>query len=120
VANSNICTVRDRRVAAVAEQEAVVEREFEGFLKLLRSPYSTTLRQNLLKRMDAICGVLYFAYGSNLNRTQMKNRVSRIRPMGTAYLPDHELVFQQAQQGSVRQSQYSETPKGQRSLGRFV
>ncbi|MBQ9358252.1 MAG: gamma-glutamylcyclotransferase [Abditibacteriota bacterium] len=35
----------------------------------------------------------YIAYGSNLNKSQMQYRCHGARPLGTAQLNDHELVF---------------------------
>jgi gamma-glutamylcyclotransferase len=36
---------------------------------------------------------LYFAYGSNLDPAQMRERLPRARAVGVARLPDHELAF---------------------------
>ena len=35
----------------------------------------------------------YFAYGSNLNQKQMKERCPDSKPLFTAVLPNHKLVF---------------------------
>lgn len=35
----------------------------------------------------------YFAYGSNLDETQMRARCASARPIGRAVLPNHALVF---------------------------
>ncbi len=35
----------------------------------------------------------YFAYGSNLNKGQMKKRCPASRPIGKAYLPDYKFVY---------------------------
>lgn len=37
--------------------------------------------------------MLYFAYGSNLDETQMRNRCANARPGARAVLADHALVF---------------------------
>jgi len=37
--------------------------------------------------------MLYFAYGSNLNKEQMKARCPKAKPIGFAVLEDHRLVF---------------------------
>lgn len=37
--------------------------------------------------------MLYFAYGSNMERVQMKRRCPKARFVAAAVLPDHELVF---------------------------
>ena len=37
--------------------------------------------------------MLYFAYGSNLNLTQMKSRCPDSKPLFKAYLHDYELIF---------------------------
>jgi len=44
--------------------------------------------------------VLYFAYGSNMDAEQMKERISASEYVGVGYLPDHELVFNR--KGSYR------------------
>ncbi|RYB04774.1 gamma-glutamylcyclotransferase family protein [Lichenibacterium ramalinae] len=37
--------------------------------------------------------MLYFAYGSNMNRADMRARCPAAVPLGPAHLPDHALVF---------------------------
>lgn len=37
--------------------------------------------------------MLYFAYGSNMNWQQMRERCSSARFVGIAFLPDHKLAF---------------------------
>ena len=50
--------------------------------------------------MDAICGWptqplkhLYFAYGSNLLKSEIRKDADRAEPLGVAYLPGRRLVF---------------------------
>ena len=44
---------------------------------------------------------LYIAYGSNLNLPQMAQRCPTARPVGTAELKNHELLFRGARRGGV-------------------
>ena len=44
---------------------------------------------------------LYIAYGSNLNLPQMKVRCPTAKPVGTAELKDHELLFRGWRRGGV-------------------
>lgn len=37
--------------------------------------------------------MLYFAYGSNLDKEQMKKRCPQCRPVTTAVLPNYKLIF---------------------------
>lgn len=43
---------------------------------------------------------LYIAYGSNLNKVQMKHRCPTANPIAVATLKDHKLVFQGAPYGA--------------------
>lgn len=43
---------------------------------------------------------LYLAYGSNLNKTQMRIRCPRARAIGTAELRNYELLFKGSKTGS--------------------
>lgn len=45
------------------------------------------------ERRKGIMGKLYFAYGSNLNLTQMATRCPNAKQLGSAYLPNWRLVF---------------------------
>ena len=49
--------------------------------------------KNESERRDELMGKLYFAYGSNLNLTQMANRCPQAKQLGSAYLPNWRLVF---------------------------
>jgi hypothetical protein len=44
---------------------------------------------------------LYIAYGSNLNLPQMAHRCPTAKPVGTAELKDHELLFRGVRRGGV-------------------
>ena len=44
--------------------------------------------KNESERRDELMGKLYFAYGSNLNLTQMANRCPQAKQLGSAYLPN--------------------------------
>jgi hypothetical protein len=44
---------------------------------------------------------LYIAYGSNLNLPQMARRCPTAKPVGTAKLNDHELLFRGGRRGGV-------------------
>jgi len=44
---------------------------------------------------------LYIAYGSNLNLPQMAQRCPTAKPVGTAILENHELLFRGGRHGSV-------------------
>ena len=43
---------------------------------------------------------LYFSFGSNMDREQMKQRVPQAEYVGVGYVPDHDLVFNR--KGSYR------------------
>lgn len=56
------------------------------------------VRSRFLRRMDAICGVAprrssYFAYGSNLLDSEMKQTSPSAKPVGRAYIPGYRLLF---------------------------
>lgn len=78
-----------------------VRGEFEGYKVALLDDRAKALRQNFLLRMDAICGlpiarqtsVLYFAYGSNLEREQMRARTPTAQFADVACLDGFRLVF---------------------------
>ena len=42
---------------------------------------------------------LYLAYGSNLNRAQMRFRCPEAKVVGTAFLEDHRLLFRKSKSG---------------------
>lgn len=53
------------------------------------------------ERMDTIMEKRYYiAYGSNLNIRQMKMRCPSARIIGTAEIPDYELLFKGSKTGS--------------------
>ena len=58
---------------------------------------------------------LYLAYGSNLNVEQMKRRCPGAKILGTAILPDYELLFKGSRTGSyltVEKKRNSSVPLG--------
>jgi len=77
--------------------EAIVQ-EFEEYCQELESG-TADVRARFLRRMDAICGLpvrpgsLYFAYGSNLLRDEIRVSAPNAQPEGRAYVPGWRLVF---------------------------
>lgn len=70
--------------------------------------------------------MIYFAYGSNLNLRQMKQRCPDARPIGVAKLPGHRLVFRgvadvipNRQGGSVMGVIWEITPRCLKELDRY-
>jgi len=61
--------------------------DFAAYLKKLKEPPEVTLRENFKTRMDAIAGLkteqdtLYFAYGSNLDRKRLRERIGPPEPI---------------------------------------
>jgi gamma-glutamylcyclotransferase (GGCT)/AIG2-like uncharacterized protein YtfP len=80
---------------------AALKEEFSDYLtELLEDSADSALRAKFLMRMDTICGMLpesksvvYFAYGSNMDRDQMESRVPGALYIGAAKLPNYRLVF---------------------------
>ncbi|MEO6966600.1 MAG: gamma-glutamylcyclotransferase family protein [Acidobacteriaceae bacterium] len=75
--------------------------EFDRYTSELLSGELLSLRENFLKRMDAICGLApaspeiieYFAYGSNMNPERMFGRIKSALPNRVARLSGYRLVF---------------------------
>jgi len=51
--------------------------------------------------------VWHFAYGSNMNRTQMRSRVGNVLEEHNAHLPNYELRFNKKVRGGDRRRQYT-------------
>lgn len=83
------------------------------------------------ERMDSIMKKRYYiAYGSNLNIPQMRMRCPSARIIGTAVIPDYELLFKGCQigayltiesksGGSVPVAVWSVTAKDEKALDRY-
>jgi hypothetical protein len=76
---------------------AGVLREYGRVCRALQHGDSD-MRSRFLRRMDAICGIppttsSYFAYGSNLLDSEMKQTSPSAKPVGRAYIPAYRLVF---------------------------
>jgi cation transport regulator ChaC len=70
-------------------------KEFENYVSQLRKTNSPDekLRSNFKKKMDYICYVLYFAYGSNMDPKQMKERGAPFTKRKHAVLKGYILKF---------------------------
>jgi hypothetical protein len=78
---------------------AAVVREFRSLCQDIKTG-SVETRTRFLRRMDAICGLqvpplanYYFAYGSNLLRSEITRDAGESEEVGVAFLPGFRLAF---------------------------